>query len=230
MNDGTRELARTEGRLALRRVVVPWLHAAVAALCAVLAWTVPGGGVRAVAHASVLHLPLRGLVAAPRLARVTWPSTLPGTQDGEEDGEATAVRPGPTGHVRALRGLFLTVGAVGAAVAALVPAAWIRWALPVLAFWAVAEAVRDARGRYRRARTVCRRAADAPWYDDCRALGDGRRAGLPYVGRPPYRGGSGLCRAAGAAGVGPGGAGAVAAARGAPVPASVPQQETVAGR
>ena len=174
-----KELARAEGDLAAKGVLLPWMHVAVAVGCAVLAWIVPTDGVRAVAFASVLYLPLWGVLVAPRLGRLAWLYTLPEDDDGPDEEDRTdRSAPGPRAHIWGLRISFAVAGGIGAAAAAFVPAPWIRWLLPALAAWAVAEAVRRDRGRYRQAREVRARATTAAWYDDYRALIDTRRGQL----------------------------------------------------
>ncbi|MFI1018632.1 hypothetical protein [Streptomyces sp. NPDC020965] len=181
------ELAAAEGELAARDVIMPWLHASVAVVCAVLVWILPGSWTRPVAYASVLLMPLWGVVAASRLGRLAWLYTVPEKPAGDsgsgdvDDDEAFV--PSPRAHVRALRATFAVIAVVGAAAVALVPAGWLRWALPVLALWAVAEVLRRSLGAYRRAREVCRTARDAPWYGEYRALIDRRRQELSTSAR-----------------------------------------------
>lgn len=174
-----KELARAEGDLAAKGVLLPWMHVAMAVGCAVLAWIVPTDEVRAVAFASVLYLPLWGVLAAPRLGRLAWLYALP-EDDDEPDEEDRTDRsaPGPRAQIWGLRISFAVTGGIGAAAAAFVPVPWIRWPLPALAVWAVAEAVRRDRGRYRPAREARASATTAAWYDDYRTLIDTRRERL----------------------------------------------------
>ncbi|MFE2043362.1 hypothetical protein ACFXAZ_21035 [Streptomyces sp. NPDC059477] len=177
-----RELAKAEGTLAARQVIQPWIHAVIAVACAVVVWVIPAEDARAVAFASVVYLPLFAAVVAVPLGRIVWLYRLP--EDEGPDADADEVKElGPRVYMWGMGISIALVGGIGAVVAALVPASWIRWLLPVLGMWAVLEAAHRDRGQYRRAHGVVRAAAATPWYDDYHTLIRERRERVRGPGR-----------------------------------------------
>ncbi|MFE1290852.1 hypothetical protein [Streptomyces sp. NPDC058751] len=170
-----KELARAEGKLAIRRLILPWVHVAVAVTCAVLSWLVPAEAVRPVAYAAALCLPLWGVAVSARFGRTIWLHEFPGPAgtDGDREDDEPDFIPGPAAHIWGMRFTFVVIGAVEAGAVALLPETWIPWALSALAAWALGEATRQ-QGRLRRSRELCREAADKPWYAEYRVLMDER--------------------------------------------------------
>ncbi|MFJ4688718.1 hypothetical protein [Streptomyces sp. NPDC088789] len=177
-----RELAEAEGTLAARQVIQPWVHAMIAATCAVVVWVIPAEDARAVAFASVVYLPLFAAVVAVPLGRAVWLYRLP-EEAGSDAGADEVKEAGPRAYMWGLGISISLAGGIGAVVAALVPASWIRWLLPVLGVLAVVEAAHRDRGQYRRARKVVRAAAATPWYDDYHAVIRERRERVQGPGR-----------------------------------------------
>ncbi|MFE4663778.1 hypothetical protein ACFRI7_02975 [Streptomyces sp. NPDC056716] len=179
-----RGLAEAEGTLAARQVIQPWTHAVIAVACAVVVWVIPAEDARAVAFASVAYLPLFAAVVAVPLGRIIWLYRLPEDEAPDADTDADEVKElGPRVYMWGLGIAISLAGGIGVVVAALVPASWIRWLLPVLGMWAVLEVAHRDRGHYRRAREVVRVAAATPWYDDYHTVIRERREGVRGPGR-----------------------------------------------
>ncbi|WP_329299006.1 hypothetical protein OG410_11350 [Streptomyces sp. NBC_00659] len=170
-----KELARAEGDLAIRRLILPWVHVAVAVTCASLSWVVPAEAVRPLAYAATLCLPLWGVAVSTRFGRSAWLHGLPepAGSDGDHEDDEPEFTPGPTAHIWGMRFTFVVIGAIGAGMVALLPEAWIPWVLSALAVWALCEAIRQQR-RLRRSRELCREAAGKPWHAEYLALMDER--------------------------------------------------------